>query len=242
MLRFPAITFLALLDALLLLAIAIAPLVRLRRLRRLRQTSSKRALGVPAFRPAALPRPGDLQVRDDLALCGILSGLDRRARNTLLASLDRNQPIGADVLALAADRNAESRLSAIRLLGTTCDLRARRMLAMLLGDADPAVRRVSAAAAAWSARVGYPRPLDEALVDRLLETLDRDPAQVVVAEAIGALTYSLDPRVPAAFLRHIPSSGDSIREHLVESSALFAHLLNSVERRHMAEGAGDRTC
>ena len=242
MLRFPAITFLALLDTLLLLAIAIAPLVRLRRLKRIRQTSSKRGLNVRKFRAAALPSPGDLQGRDNLALCGILSGLDRHARNRLLASLDPRQPIGADVLTLAADRSAESRLSAIRLLGTTCDLRARRMLAMLLGDADPAVRRVSAAAAAWSARLGYPRPLDGALVDRLLETLDHDPAPAVVAEAIGALTYSLDPRVPAAFLQHIPSSGDTVREHLVESSALFAHLLNSVERRHMAEEAGDRRC
>jgi hypothetical protein len=46
----------------------------------------------------------------------------------------------------------------------------------------------------------------------------------------------MDPRVPAAFLRRIPSSRGSVRERLVESGALFAHIVQSAERRRVGEG------
>jgi len=62
----------------------------------------------------------------------------------------------------------------------------------------------------------------------------------VTAQVIDALTYSLDPRVPAALLRQIPSSRDSMRERLVESAALFAHLVTSAERRHVKKGVAVR--
>jgi len=141
---------------------------------------------------------------------------------------------------MAVDRRADDRIAAVRLLGTTCDPQARRVLTMLLGDPDPLVRRVSAGAAAWSARVGYPQPLEVTLVDRLLHALEHEQVEAVTAQVIDALTYSLDPRVPAALLRQIPSSRDAMRERLVESAALFAHLVQSAERRQVKEGVAVR--
>jgi hypothetical protein len=41
-------------------------------------------------------------------------------------------------------------------------------------------------------------------------------------------------------LRQIPSSRDAVRERLVESVALFAHLVQSVERRQVKEGVAIR--
>ena len=75
------------------------------------------------------------------------------------------------------------------------------------------------------------------LVDRLLQRLAEETVQGIVAEVIDALAHSLDPRVPAAFLGRIPASGGSLRERLVESGALFAHLLQSAQRRGQEVGA-----
>jgi HEAT repeat protein len=243
---FPAITVLALLNGLLLCAIAVAPLVRRWRVRAFRrqQIAVRREPLTTNHQPLANHQPltsNHQPAGDDLELCATLTRLDRQARYELLASLDRHdQSPAPELLAMAADRGAADRIAAIRLLGTTCDSRARRVLTTLLGDPDPTVRRVSAAAAAWSARVGYPTPLDEALVERLLQTLEHEPLPPVVAEVIEALTYSLDPRVPAALLRQIPSSRDAMRERLVESTALFTHLTQSAERRQVQEGVAAR--
>jgi hypothetical protein len=234
----PAITVLVLLNVGLLFAIGLAPLARRWhvRARRRHRTSTHQLRTINHEPPTTNHQPPT-----DLELCAMLTRLERRARNVLLASLDRrDRPASPEVLAMANDVGAPDRISAIRLLGTTNDPQARRTLTMLVGDSDPAIRRISASAAAWSARVGYPRALDAALVDRLLHALDHEPVQPVVTEIIDALTYSLDARVPAVFLRHIPSSRDEVRERLVESGALFAHLVHAVERRQAREGVAAR--
>ena len=46
-----------------------------------------------------------------------------------------------------------------------------------------------------------PPPLEATLVDRLLHALEHEQVEAVTAQVIDALTYSLDPRVPAALLR-----------------------------------------
>jgi HEAT repeat protein len=239
---FPSITVLALLNVGLLLAIAIAPVVRRWRLRSMRrhQPLTTNYEPLTSYHQPLTTHHQPLTTNDP-DLCALLTRLDRQARNVLLASLDRRDvPARAEVLAMAVDRRADDRIAAVRLLGTTCDPQARRVLTMLLGDPDPVVRRVSAAAAAWSARVGYPQPLDATLVDRLLHALEHEQIEAVTAQIIDALTYSLDPRVPAALLRQIPSSRDALRERLVESAALFAHLVQSAERRQVKEGAAVR--
>jgi hypothetical protein len=240
---FPAITVLALLNVGLLLAIAIAPVVRRWRLQSMRRrnhqalTTNHQPL-TTNYQPQTNHQP---PTTNDRELCALLTRLDRQARNVLLASLDRRDvPARAEVLAMAVDRRAADRIAAVRLLGTTCDPQARRVLTTLLGDPDPLVRRVSAGAAAWSARVGYPQPLDATLVDRLLNELEHEQVEAVTAQVIDALTYSFDPRVPAALLRQIPSSRDALRERLVESAALFAHLVRSAERRQVQEGVAVR--
>jgi hypothetical protein len=237
---FPAVTVLAQLNALLLLAIVLAPLARRMRIRSLRRLRVIAHPDKPPThrQPLATQQPVAI---NESELCAILTHLDRQARNALLASLDRRaQPAHPDVLSLATDRRAADRISAIRLLGTTCDVQAQHTLARLLADADPEIRRVTASASAWSARVGYPHSLDAALVDRLLHALEHEQAEPVLKAVIDALAYSLDPRVPAALLRRIPASRDAIREHLVESGALFAHLAQSAERRRMKEGVAAR--
>jgi HEAT repeats len=245
---FPAITVLALLNVGLLLAIAIAPVVRRWRLRSMRRNHQPLTTNEPLtthHQPLTnhLPLTTHHQplTSNDRELCALLTRLDRQARNVLLASLDRRDvPAREEVLAMAVDRRADDRVAAVRLLGTTCDPQARRVLTMLLSDPDPLVRRVSAGAAAWSARVGYPHPLDATLVDRLLHALEHEQVEAVTAQVIDVLTYSLDPRVPAALLRQIPSSRDAMRERLVESAALFAHLVQSAERRQLKEGVAVR--
>ena len=240
---FPAITVLALLNVGLLLAIAIAPVVRRWRLRSMRRRIQQPLTTnhQPLTNPQPLTTNHQPPTNNDHELCALLTRLDRQARNVLMASLDRRDvPARAEVLAMAVDRRADDRIAAVRLLGTTCDPQARRVLTMLLGDPDPLVRRVSAGAAAWSARVGYPQPLEATLVDRLLHALEHEPVEAVTAQVIDALTYSLDPRVPAALLRQIPSSRDAMRERLVESAALFTHLVQSAERRQVKEGVAVR--
>lgn len=260
----PALTLLAAANAILLIAIAVAPMLRRAGLRawKTRQASVRlaavngiagaitrpaQAVSVAESLPALVARLSDpvLEVRlaaarvigrrgpgDDLALCRMLSGIDQQTSRALLASLSRrDQPLRSEVVAIAADSQAEHRTSAIRMLGTTSDPRARRALALLVDDRDSSVRHEAATAAAASARIGYPRPLDPVLVDRLLQRLAEETVHSIVAEMVDALAYSLDPRVPAAFLRRIPASGGSLRERLVESGALFAHLVQSAERR-----------
>jgi hypothetical protein len=140
------------------------------------------------------------------------------------------------LIVTASVPGAVERVAAIRLLGTHSDPESRRVLATLLGDPDPAIKREAAAAAAASARAGYPRPLDAGIVDELLRLLAEETVHAVVVEAIDALAYSLDARVPVALLRQIPSSRGSLRERLIESGALFAHLVQSVEQRQPAAG------
>ena len=239
---FPAITVLALLNVGLLLAIAIAPVVRRWRLRSMRRRNHQPLTTnhQPLTNPPLTPNHQQ-PTSNDRDLCALLTRLDRQARNVLMASLDRRDvPARAEVLTMAVDRRADDRIAAVRLLGTTCDPQARLLLTRLLGDPDPLVRRVSAGAAAWSARVGYPQPLEATLVDRLLHALEHEPVEAVTAQVIDALTYSLDPRVPAALLRQIPSSRDAMRERLVESAALFAHLVQSAKRRQLKEGVAVR--
>jgi len=193
---------------------------------------------VPEIRVAAVRLIGCYGVGGDVALCRMLSGMDPLTSRALLASVSRrDQPPRPEVLTIATDSHADHRASAIRMLGTTSDPRARRALTLLLGDRDSRVRHESATAAASSARIGYPEPLDPVLVDRLLQRLAEETVQGIVAEVIDALAHSLDPRVPAAFLGRIPASGGSLRERLVESGALFAHLLQSAQRRAQEVGA-----
>ena len=240
---FPAITVLALLNGGLLLAIATAPVVRRWRLRSMRRRNHQPLTTnrQPLTNLQPLTTNHQPLTSNDGELCALLTRLDRQARNVLLTSLNRRDvPARAEVLAMAVDRRANDRIAAVRLLGTTCDPQARRILTMLLGDADPLVRRVSAGAAAWSARVGYPQPLDATLVDRLLHAIEHEQVEAVTAQVIDALTYSFDARVPAALLRQIPSSRDAMRERLVESAALFAHLVQSADRRQVKEGVAVR--
>jgi hypothetical protein len=158
------------------------------------------------------------------------------AANDVVPSRTVHDAADPAVIETAMDPGAAERAAAIRLLGTHSDSESRSALAELLRDRDPAIAREAAAAAAASARAGYPRPLDAGVVDELLRVLDEELVRAVVVEAIDALAYSLDPRVPAALLRRIPSSRGSLRERLIESGALFAHLVQSVEQRQPAVG------
>ena len=122
---FPAITVLALLNVGLLLAIAIAPVVRGWRLRSMRRRNHQ-----PLTTNYQLPTTNHQPLTtNDRELCALLTRLDRQARNVLLASLDRRDvPARAEVLAMAVDRRADDRVAAVRLLGTTCDPQARLVL------------------------------------------------------------------------------------------------------------------
>src|SRR5262245_40864612 len=60
----------------------------------------------------------------------------------------------------------------------------RALISKLLRDQDPEIRREAAAAAAASARAGYPRPLDADIVDALLRVLAEEPVHAVLVEAI----------------------------------------------------------
>lgn len=168
---------------------------------------------------------------DGARLCQVLTRTDDHTSHALLAALSRpDQRVGAEVRSIATDRQAPDRRAAIRLLGTGPDPVARRALLSLLSDGDSAVRLESITATAAFARTAYPQPLDRLLVDRLLALLAEESRQTILAGIVEALACSLDARVPAAFLERIPSSTGPMRERLIESAALFAHLMRSVER------------
>jgi HEAT repeat protein len=174
---------------------------------------------------------------DQLPLCQILSRIDAPTARAILSWLPhQGARTCAATASIAADHRRRDRATAIALLGTGCAASAGPVLLTLLADPDPVIRSAAAAAAAAAARSGYPRPLDRAMVDRLLQLLERDSHPSVVIRVIDALASSLDPRVPAALLQRIPASSGPVRERIIEAGALFAQLRWAAERRTRSSG------
>jgi len=163
-------------------------------------------------------------------ICRALSRADPQTGDALLIALwTAEGSIREDMAPIAMDPHAPDRIAAIRLLGGACGRRAQAVLATLLDDPDQHVRLESAAASAWAARASHPRPLESVLVDRLLASLAREVAPVLV-HAIDALAYCGDARAPAALMKHIPRCSGSLRERLVEAVAKFDQLAEWSDR------------
>lgn len=192
----------------------------------------------PTMRFAAAQRAGLLASAEDAPLlCRALMEIDRPTRRVLLASLSlRDLPAGHEVRATAS-RPGPARVAALRLLGSTSGHQARRVLASALRDPEAATRRVAAAALAASARTGFPRPLEPDIVDAVLRVFEAGPAEPAWPDALDALTYSLDARVPGALLQQIPSSAAPERDRLVEAGAIATRIATSAGGRRRPEGA-----
>lgn len=190
----------------------------------------------PNIRLTAARLVGERRIGDDVALVEVLTTVDEAAGRLLVGSRPaQHGPPPSELLAIAARADERGRVAAIRLLGAYVDSRSRRALAALLADADARIRGEAASALAASTRLGYPNPLEPAIVNRLIEMLGGERSQTVIVEVVDALTYSLDRQVPAALMRLIPSSNGAVRERLIEAGAVFAQLVQSGTRA--VEGA-----
>ena len=180
----------------------------------------------PDVRHAAAAAMGTTSIGvNGSTLCDVLSQVDEDTSRAMLLGLSRlpdNLPRG--VAAIATNRAARHRMAAIRLLGAGRSAPGALVLASLLDDSDRNAQIEAARAAAWLARCTYPDRLDRTLADRLLVVLGRERTPALLVPVIDALAHSGDSRVPAAFLGRMADTQDSIRERLVEATALFGHL------------------
>lgn len=178
--------------------------------------------------------------RDLSRLLRLLVATDAGMQQTLLTAMSRaDQPLAVKAIAAAEDPSSADRLSAIAIVGTGSDGRARQAIATLLRDRDPGVRSAAAVAAGRTLRIGWPMkgsalaaadaPRDR-LVDQLLRLVAEESIAAVLHPVVQALACSGDDRAPAALLGRISSASPALRERLIEGSALIAQLAAPVAR------------